>query len=179
MTCARLAPLVTLLTLTTLAEPATATEPAPAGTTTAPATYTLASTPTSPSVLTALNRAAHPLRTTEPGGDTSDLRALDRAIGGARVVGLGEATHGSHEFFALKARVFRHLVEKKGFRTFALEAPWSTGRRLDAYVVHGEGDDIAWTGPEVYDEVEAYVAEHSPELRTRSARRAPSGRRGR
>ncbi|MER6025880.1 erythromycin esterase family protein [Streptomyces sp. NPDC001851] len=91
-------------------------------------------------VVTALDRAAHPLRTVEPGGPDRDLGAVDRMIGGAGGVGLGEATHSSHEFFALKDRVFRHLVEKKGFRTFALEAPWSTGRRLDAYVVHGKGD---------------------------------------
>jgi erythromycin esterase len=91
-------------------------------------------------VVAALDRAAHPLRTVEPGGDTRDLRPLDRMIGDARVVGLGEATHNSHDFFALKDRVFRHLVEKEGFRTFALEAPWSTGVRLDDYVVHGKGD---------------------------------------
>ncbi|WP_437108825.1 erythromycin esterase family protein [Streptomyces sp. enrichment culture] len=91
-------------------------------------------------VVAALDRAAHPLRTVEPGGDTRDLRPLDRMVGDARVVGLGEATHGSHDFFALKDRIFRRLVEEKGFRTFALEAPWSTGLRLDAYVVHGKGD---------------------------------------
>ncbi len=93
-----------------------------------------------PAVVAALDRAAHPLRSVEPGGDTRDLRPLDRMVGDARVVGLGEATHGSHDFFALKDRVFRRLVEEKGFRTFVLEAPWSTGLRLDAYVVHGEGD---------------------------------------
>ncbi|MBD0420138.1 erythromycin esterase family protein [Streptomyces sp. TRM S81-3] len=91
-------------------------------------------------VVAALDRAAHPLRTVEPGGDTRDLRPLDRMTGDARVVGLGEATHSSHDFFSLKDRVFRHLVEAKGFRTFALEAPWSTGLRLDEYVVHGKGD---------------------------------------
>ncbi|MEV5986673.1 erythromycin esterase family protein [Streptomyces sp. NPDC052051] len=91
-------------------------------------------------VVSAIERGAHPLRTVEPGGDTADLRPLDRMIGDARVVGLGEATHSSHDFFALKARVFRHLVETKGFRTFALEAPWSTGLRLDDYVLHGKGD---------------------------------------
>jgi len=199
MNCARLAPLVTAVTLT-FAAAATATPP--------PAR------PVPASVVTALTRSAHPLRTSEPGGDPSDLHALDRAIGGAKVVGLGEAAHGSHDFFALKSRVFRHLVEEKGFRTFALETAWSTGRRLDAYVVHGEGDpgrifreefqrdyrwwnnpdylalvtwmrsyniahpddpvrflgdDTAWTGPEVYDEVEAYVAEHSPRLGGRLA----------
>ncbi|WP_286259369.1 erythromycin esterase family protein [Streptomyces graminofaciens] len=91
-------------------------------------------------VVAALERFAHPLRTVEPRGDTGDLRPLDRMIGDARVVGLGEATHSSHDFFAMKHRVFRHLVEKKGFRTFALEAGWSTGLRLNDYVVHGKGD---------------------------------------
>ncbi|MEU1406535.1 erythromycin esterase family protein [Streptomyces sp. NPDC005728] len=91
-------------------------------------------------VVAALDRAARPLRTVEPGGADGDLRPLDRMVGGARVVGVGEATHSSHDFFALKDRLFRHLVEEKGFRTFALEASRSTGQRLDAYVVHGTGD---------------------------------------
>ncbi|MFF7356763.1 MULTISPECIES: erythromycin esterase family protein [Streptomyces] len=114
--------------------PAAAAQPAPA------AARTSVPARTDGPVVAALDRAAHPLRTVEPGGPDGDLRPLDRMIGGAGVVGLGEATHSSHEFFALKDRVFRHLVEKKGFRTFALEAPWSTGRRLDDYVVHGKGD---------------------------------------
>ncbi|GAA5705711.1 erythromycin esterase [Streptomyces avermitilis] len=99
-----------------------------------------ASATTSGPVVHALESGAHPLRTVEPQGDTSDLRPLDGMIGGARVVGLGEATHSSHDFFALKHRVFRHLVEEKGFRTFALEGSWSTGQRLDDYVLHGKGD---------------------------------------
>jgi erythromycin esterase len=163
-------------------------------------------------VVAALDRGAHPLRTVEPGGGTRDLRPLDRMIGDARVVGVGEATHSSHEFFALKDRVFRHLVETKGFRTFALEAPWSTGLRLNDYVLRGEGDprqimreefqrdylwwnntdylrlvqwmraynvrhpgdpvrfmgdDIAWTGPELYDAVTDYAARARPALRDR------------
>lgn len=91
-------------------------------------------------VVEALQRGAHPLRTVEPRGDTRDLRPLARMIGDARVVGLGEATHSSHDFFAMKHRVFRHLVEEKGFRTFALEASWSTGLRLNDYVLYGKGD---------------------------------------
>lgn len=88
----------------------------------------------------ALERAAHPLRTTEPGGSTADLRALSAMVGDAEVVGLGEATHGSHEFFTMKQRVFRHLVETKGFTTFALEMSWSGGLRIDDYLQTGEGD---------------------------------------
>jgi erythromycin esterase len=91
-------------------------------------------------VVEAIERHAHPLRTVEPRGDTGDLRPFDRMIGDARVVGLGEATHSSHDFFAMKHRVFRHLVEEKGFRTFALEASWSTGLRLNDYVLYGTGD---------------------------------------
>lgn len=170
--------------------------------------------PTPTSVVGALEGAARPLRTVEPGGDSRDLRPLGRMIGDARVVGLGEATHGSHDFFALKDRVFRHLVREKGFRTFALETPWSTGLRLNDYVLHGKGDprrvmreefqrdylwwnntdylrlvewmraynvrhpddpvrfigdDIAWTGPELYDAVEDYAARAHPGLAARLA----------
>ncbi|MFD8023291.1 erythromycin esterase family protein [Streptomyces lavendulae] len=90
--------------------------------------------------LRALERAAHPLRSTEPGGGTADLRALDAMIGEAKVVGLGEATHGSHEFFAMKQRTFSHLVEEKGFTTFALEMSWTAGLRIDEYLQGGPGD---------------------------------------
>ncbi|MFD9907787.1 erythromycin esterase family protein [Streptomyces sp. NPDC059063] len=88
----------------------------------------------------AIERAAHPLRSTDPGGPTADLRPLGRMVGGAKVVGLGEATHGSHEFFTMKDRLFRYLVEKKGFTTFAQEISWTTGLRFDAYVRGGKGD---------------------------------------
>ncbi|MGC0398113.1 erythromycin esterase-like protein [Streptomyces sp. SAI-126] len=97
------------------------------------------------SVVAALERHAHPLRSTDPKGSLRDLDALGRMVGGAKVVGLGEATHGSRDFFRMKHRVFHQLVEEKGFRTFALELPWSSGVRLDEYVVNGKGDlkDIA------------------------------------
>ncbi|WP_369211410.1 erythromycin esterase family protein [Streptomyces flavofungini] len=88
----------------------------------------------------ALDRVAHPLRTTEPRGNLADLRPFGRMVGDARVVGLGEATHSSHEFFTVKHRVFRYLVQEKGFRAFALEAPWSTGLRLNDYLLRGQGD---------------------------------------
>ncbi|MFJ6728075.1 erythromycin esterase family protein [Streptomyces sp. NPDC091281] len=90
--------------------------------------------------LRAAERVSHPLRTTGPHGDQADLRPLSRMVDGAKVVGLGEATHSSHEFFTLKHRVLRYLVEHEGFRTFALETSWSSGLRLDTYVRKGEGD---------------------------------------
>lgn len=88
----------------------------------------------------ALTFAAHPLATTAAHGPFTDLAPLGRMVGNARVVGVGEATHGSHQFFTLKDRIFRYLVKVKGFRTFALEADWRSGLRIDSYVLHGRGD---------------------------------------
>ncbi|WP_237535921.1 erythromycin esterase family protein [Streptomyces sp. SID3343] len=88
----------------------------------------------------ALSRAAQTLGSTQPGGSDNDLRAFDRMIGNASVVGVGEATHGSNEFRAFKDRLFRHLVERQGFTTFAFETSWSTGLRLNDWVQTGRGD---------------------------------------
>ncbi|NJP99338.1 erythromycin esterase family protein [Streptomyces zingiberis] len=159
--------------------------------------------------LRSFRNGAHPLRTTEPRGSTADLRPLGRMVQGSTVVGLGEATHGSRDFFTMKHRVFRYLVAEQGFRAFALEASWSTGLRLDAYVTRGEGelgkimdeefqetysiwnkkeyhdlftwmraynrshpkdpvrvvgDDMAYAGPALFDEVIAYVERAHPRL---------------
>ncbi|MGP4012676.1 erythromycin esterase family protein [Streptomyces sp. 4N124] len=84
-----------------------------------------------PDSIAVLDRQAQPL---------TDLHAVGRMIGAARVVGMGEASHSVHEFFALKQRLFEYLVTHKGFTTFALETSWSTGLRLNAYVLHGIGD---------------------------------------
>ncbi|MFD9637478.1 erythromycin esterase family protein, partial [Streptomyces violascens] len=93
-----------------------------------------------PAPVRALDRIAHPLRSTEPGTGAADLQALGVMVGDTKVVGVGEATHGSHEFFALKDRLFRYLVEQKGFTTFALEISWSAGLRIDDYLQHGNSD---------------------------------------
>ncbi|MEU9232735.1 erythromycin esterase family protein [Streptomyces subrutilus] len=104
------------------------------------ALLTAALPPPEQRALSALERVALPLESTEPDGDLSDLRPFGHMVGSAQVVGLGEATHSSHEFFTMKHRIMRYLVEEKGFRTFALEASWSSGLRLDAYLLTGEGD---------------------------------------
>ncbi|WP_116951674.1 erythromycin esterase family protein [Jiangella endophytica] len=91
-------------------------------------------------VVAALDRHGHRLRSTEPHGDLDDLRPFGRLIGDAVVVGLGEATHNSREFFTMKHRVFRYLVRTRGFRTFSQEVHAAAGLRIDDYVVSGKGD---------------------------------------
>lgn len=55
-------------------------------------------------------------------------------------MGLGEGSHGAHEFFTMKQRVLEYLVEKMGFTLFAMEWSWSTGEQINDYVLKGQGD---------------------------------------
>jgi erythromycin esterase len=92
---------------------------------------------------------ALPLRTTEPAADDSDLGPLLPLIGNARVVALGDATHGTHEFYSLKLRLVPYLVEHAGFRTVALEGPYDL-EALDTFVKTGQGDPAAALSVEAY-----------------------------
>lgn len=82
---------------------------------------------------------AIPLDTVEPGGDRQDLQPLLSRLGEARVVGIGESTHGTRDFFLFKDRLWRFLVEEAGFRAFAMEAGFAEAQAVDAYVMGGEG----------------------------------------
>ncbi|MCM9082395.1 erythromycin esterase family protein [Streptomyces spororaveus] len=86
-----------------------------------------------------LHEHANPLSTLTPGAPTEDLRPLGEALRGTRVVGLGESTHGTGEFFGLKHRIVEFLVREEGFTTLAMEASQSAARALDAYVRYGTG----------------------------------------
>jgi erythromycin esterase len=90
--------------------------------------------------ITWLRQNAVPFATTQPGGSLADLAPLGAMIGSARIVGLGEATHGSREFFTMKHRVIEYLVREKGFRVFGIEATWAEALRINRYVHTGEGD---------------------------------------
>lgn len=121
-----------------------------------------AETPTA-SVVEWIDRHGQPLVTTDPGAPLRDLRPLRQIVRGASVVGLGEATHGSHEQFRLKHRMVRYLVEEMGFRTVAFEDDFAGGVAIDRYVTTGEGDvrelvssmsSPFWSADEILDLVE-------------------------
>ncbi len=76
------------------------------------------------------------------------------------MVGIGEAAHGSREFVTVRHRMLRYLVEEKGFRSFVLEANWSAGARLDAYLRTGCGDPVRIMAEEFQD---AHLLLHSQE----------------
>lgn len=66
--------------------------------------------------------------------DDAPLGPLLERIGDARVVLLGEATHGTSEFYAMRDRITRALVEQKGFDIVAVEADWPDAASYDRYV---------------------------------------------
>lgn len=73
-------------------------------------------------------------------GEPSDFDALLEGIGDARVVLIGEATHGTHEFYRVRALITRRLIEERGFAGVAVEADWPDAYRINRYV-RGQGGD--------------------------------------
>jgi len=67
-------------------------------------------------------------------GASDDYEPLFRLIGNARFVLLGEATHGTHDFYAERARITRALIERFGFSAVAVEADWPDAYRVNRYV---------------------------------------------
>jgi erythromycin esterase-like protein/adenine/guanine phosphoribosyltransferase-like PRPP-binding protein len=79
-------------------------------------------------------------RAIELTGGAHDYDSLIAAVGDARVVMIGEATHGTHEFYQERAVVTRRLIEEKGFAGVAVEADWPDAYRVNRYV-RGAGTD--------------------------------------
>ena len=78
-----------------------------------------------------------PIATLAPSAPTDDLQFLRGTIGDARIVALGESTHGTEEFFRLKHRLIRFLVQELGFTAVCMEASWIEGLKFDAQVLRG------------------------------------------
>ena len=74
---------------------------------------------------------------------TDEFRTYDelvRAIGSARVILLGEASHGTHEFYRERAFITERLISEAGFSAVAIEADWPDAYRVNRYV-RGASDD--------------------------------------
>jgi len=77
--------------------------------------------------------------------ESADLDPLLERIGEARIVLLGEATHGTSEFYTMRERISRELITAKGFRIIAIEGDWPDAARVDHYVRHFEFPPSEWT----------------------------------
>ena len=81
-------------------------------------------------------------------GGSDDFAPLVEAIGDARLVLIGEASHGTHEFYETRARITQQLIEEKGFSAVIVEADWPDAYRVNRYVrgCPGDGDADAALG---------------------------------
>lgn len=105
---------------------------------------------------------AVPLTSVNAGSGFDDLEPLRSVIGDARIVGLGEATHGTREHFQMKHRLVEFLATQMGFTIFSIEASTPESYAVDGYVTGGVGDPAAlvagmgfwtWRTEEVLDMV--------------------------
>jgi erythromycin esterase-like protein/predicted phosphoribosyltransferase len=85
-------------------------------------------------VVDLIRSRAHPI------GAAGDYEALLDGIGDARLVLLGEATHGTHEFYRERAVITQQLIARKGFAAVAVEADWPDAYRVNRFV-RGESAD--------------------------------------
>lgn len=83
-----------------------------------------------------IKKSATPLRP----GEMTDYDRLLESIGDARFVLIGEASHGTHEFYRERAQITKRLIEEKGFAAVAVEADFPDAYRINSYV-RGVGND--------------------------------------
>ncbi|WP_394829834.1 erythromycin esterase family protein [Pendulispora albinea] len=127
--------------------------------------------------LEAIRRLAVPLS-----GAMEDYNPLLERIGEARFVLLGEASHGTHEFYGERARITTRLIAERGFDAVAVEADWPDAYRVHRYVRGSSSDGDAeealrgfrrfptwmWRNADVLDFV-GWLREHNEEREARSS----------
>lgn len=80
-----------------------------------------------------------PIRTTNANDDFEDLTPLKEIFKDKKIIGMGEATHGTADFFEMKYRMFKFLVEEMDYRIFVTEAQFGAGQVVNDYIVNGKG----------------------------------------
>ncbi|HEX6848378.1 MAG TPA: erythromycin esterase family protein, partial [Chitinophagaceae bacterium] len=78
--------------------------------------------------LNAIQQWSYPL------GSKADLDPLFDRIGDARIVMLGEASHGTHEYYTWRASISKRLIEERGFNFIAVEGDWPDCYRLNRFI---------------------------------------------
>jgi erythromycin esterase len=93
-----------------------------------------------PETINWVRNQSFPFTTDDPAVPTTDLDPLRAMVGNATIVALGEATHGTREFFRMKHRMLEWLVREMDFSYFGIEATFPEALDVDRYVQTGEGD---------------------------------------
>lgn len=83
-------------------------------------------------------QTVYPLMLQQP-DDFSDLRPFKEILSSKKMVGMGEATHGTKEFFELKSKMFRFLVTECNYKVFGIEASYGGCSYINDYISSGKG----------------------------------------
>lgn len=78
--------------------------------------------------------------TLDPAAPFTDLQPLNTLWQSKQIIGVGEASHGTGEFYLLRHRLLAYAVQQHGLRTLALEVHFAAGQALDNYIKSGTGD---------------------------------------
>ncbi len=122
---------------------------------------------------------AIPIRTVIPGNGFKDLQPLKKIIGSAHLVALGEATHGTREFFQFKHRMLEFLVNEMGFTVFGIEASMTEAFDINEYVLTGKGEpdkalasfyNWVWNTEEVLDMIKWMRSYNADPLHTKKVK---------
>ena len=96
--------------------------------------------------------AAHPLT-----GASTDYDPLVQFLGGAHYGLLGEASHGTHEFFRQRAQITKRLIQERGFTEVAVEADWPDAYRVNKYLRGQSEDEDAVEAPDRFKRFSAWM----------------------
>lgn len=94
----------------------------------------------------AIATAARPLS-----GATTDYDPLMRLVGDARFVLIGDASHGTQEFYQERAKITKRLILEKGFNAIAVEADWTAAYHINRYLHGVSGDETSWDALMYFD----------------------------
>jgi len=82
----------------------------------------------------------HPLKSVNPKFKNNlDLEYLKQLVGDAKVVALGETTHGTSEIFKMKHRIIKYLTQNMNFDVFSIEANMPESYKINDYTIEGKG----------------------------------------
>lgn len=90
-------------------------------------------------LITAINEQLIPLKTLSPDADFNDLERVKYILKDKAVIGIGENTHGAHEFFIFKHRMLELLIKEIGVKTIVIEADFAGTQLMNDFVVNGKG----------------------------------------
>jgi erythromycin esterase-like protein len=112
-----------------------------------------------PKTVEAIRSASVPLS-----GNPADYDTLLDNIGKAQIVLLGEATHGTHEFYQARAEISKRLIIEKGFHAITIEGDWPDAYQVNRYI-HGEGYTQAIAALNSFDRFPTWMWRNIPVLK--------------